>query len=145
MAINKLNSYITSNTKLNPNYFQTRDNKIDEIISTLTDSKVIHQMINKTNTLNFDNVLDLIEYGIILSPVDNAIDKQGGPIGAYGWGLLISVKSIIANNSYANLQIYIPDSKSEQHNIYFRTLNNLNKNTWRYISISGTVNSVENS
>lgn len=32
MAINKLNSNITTNTKLNPNFFQTRDNKIDEII-----------------------------------------------------------------------------------------------------------------
>lgn len=33
MAIEKLNSNISTMTKLNPNFFQKRDNKIDEIIN----------------------------------------------------------------------------------------------------------------
>lgn len=143
--MDKLNSNITSNTKLNKEFFQKRDNKIDEIIDIITDAKITQQVINAISTVDFDNIINRIDFGIIISQVSNAMSRSGAPSDAYGWGFLITFKSVLVSNSYANFQIYFPDSQSQEKNIYFRSLSETNKNTWKYINISGTVSSVENS
>jgi hypothetical protein len=94
----------------------------------------------RVTTTSFDSYSDwdscltgMKEQGINMTQVyQEKFDTKGAPIGAYHWGLLISIKMTDGANSYYDIQFYIPDNNSY---IYYRTMNSLRKNYWLTIDM----------